>query len=64
LICLKILDPGLLLKRIRILLIPGVLHLVEGSAPLTGCGGLMAGLFLVTSFTRKDDFRHYGIFKK
>lgn len=64
LVCLKIPDPRLVLKRIRILLIPGVLHLVEGDAALTGCGGLMAGLFLVTSFTRKDDFRHYGISKK
>lgn len=63
LVCLKLPDPRLLLKRIRILLIPGMLHLVEGNAALTGCGGLMACLFLVTSFTRKDDFRHYEIFK-
>jgi glycerol-3-phosphate acyltransferase PlsY len=63
LICLKIPDPRQLLKRIRILAIPVVLHLVEGSAALTVCGSLMAGLFLFSSFTRKDDFRHYGILK-
>jgi len=37
-----------------------VLHLVEGGAALTAYGGLMAGLFLCSSFTVTDDFRYCG----
>jgi glycerol-3-phosphate acyltransferase PlsY len=63
-VILKIAGDNVLIKKIPLLFIPIVIFIFEQDLIFTFFGFLTSILFFLNSFKRKDDFIHYGIFKK
>ena len=63
-ITLKIADNNVFIKKIPYLLIPLIIYVFEQNLVFTLFGFLTCILFFLNSIKRKDDFVHYGIFKK
>lgn len=60
----RIARDSMLIKKIPLILIPVVIHLAENDPLFTMFGALTAILMFVNSLIRKDDFIHYGVFRK
>lgn len=63
-VILKIAGDNFWLKKIPLLFIPIVIFIIERDLTFTLFGCLTSILFFLNSYKRKDDFIHYGIFRR